>query len=112
MSSKKTEEFLIKRFSRDLEILDNLDEEKMPRLAEKEYRDILHLAKKLGEVDFSKDSKVREELKKKLISAWEKRQCLHSDLCSQELDLDELDHVTAGVKNDQDNPFLDDLEKR
>jgi len=106
MSTKKDEEFLIKRFSRDLEVLEEIEEEKIARLSDDEYREILQLAKKLTKIDFSGESKAREVLKKKLISTIEKSK-EQSNQSHQELAEEELDCVAGGLNRDQENPFQD-----
>jgi len=107
MNREKNEEFFIKRFTRDLENLSNLDVEKVARAADDEYRDILQLARNLREVDFSKGRKAKEELKKKLISTLVKIKKQQLELPQEELDLEELEYVAGGLKKDPDCPFQD-----
>lgn len=104
---KKKEVFLTKRLTRDLENLNNLDEERVAGLADAEYRGILQIAKELTEADFSKGRHAREELRKKLISIMEKHEKQHPEPSSEELDLEELDYVAGGSKEDPDCPFQD-----
>ena len=96
----KNEDLLIKRFSRDLEILDEIDEKQIAQTSDGEYRDILYLAKKLTEIDFSRGSKAREELKKRLMVIIDKNIWQQSELSHEE-----LDYVAGGLKKDQDYPF-------
>lgn len=102
LAAEKTEALLIKRFSRDLEFLGEMDEKEIDRLADEEYRELVRLAKKLKGADFSKGSKAREELKKKLMSTLKQNSRQQSDLSHEE-----LDHVAGGIKTEEDHPFRD-----
>ncbi|HQD76830.1 MAG TPA: hypothetical protein PKM06_09655 [Bacillota bacterium] len=104
MIMKKNEEFLIKKFYRDLEILEEIDEEKIAQLVDDEYREILQLAKKLTKIDFSGESKAREELKVKLINIIEKSKEQFNQF-HQELAEEELECVAGGLNRDQENPL-------
>ena len=106
MITEKNKELLIKQFSRDLEALEDIDEKKIAKIQDDEYRDILQLAKKLTKIDFSVESKTREELKKKIMSTVkkDKEQYKQSD---QELADEELDYVSGGLKKDLENSFRD-----
>jgi CHAD domain-containing protein len=106
MSTKNNEEFLIKRFSRDLEVLEDIDEEKIAQLPDDEYREILQLAKKLTKIDFSGESKAREVLKKKLIGTIEKSK-KQSNQSHREFADEELEYVAGGLNEDQENPLRD-----
>ena len=106
MITEKNKELLIKQFSRDLEALEDIDEKKIAKIQDDEYREILQLAKKLTKIDFSGESKAREVLKKKLISTIEKSK-EQSNQSHQELAEEELDCVAGGLNRDQENPFQD-----
>ncbi|MDD3654044.1 MAG: hypothetical protein PHO01_07655 [Desulfotomaculaceae bacterium] len=106
MSTEKNDELLIKRFIRDLEALEETDEEKIAQIPDDEYREIIHLAKKLTKIDFNGESKGREELKKKLISTIEKNK-RQSKQPHQELADEDLDCVAGGLNKDRENPFRD-----
>ena len=105
MDTGKNEELLIKIFRSDLEVLREIGEKKIALLPDDEYRDILRLAKKLMAVDFSRGSKAKEELKKKLISTIENNKGQQHYPSNNELEDEELDDVAGGLKTDREYPF-------
>ncbi len=104
ITENSKEHLLIKRFIRDLEALDEIDEEKIAQIQDDEYRDILQLAKKLTKIDFGRKSKATEELKI-IMSTIEKNKEQYKQ--SGQLADEELDYVAGGLRMDQENSFRD-----
>lgn len=107
MNLENKEDFLLKRFNRDIEKLRDISDEQLAQLADTEYLELLVLAKKLMEANFSSTSEAMEQLKTVLINGQLLKQLEVEQDPSRELEDTELDYAAGGLTTDPENPFID-----
>lgn len=86
---------LAEQFSRDLYELTKRKNKSLFVISNNEYGQLLELSKVIMEMDWSKDSRVKESLKKKL----------EAQMFTDEIRDDELDWVAGGLQNPEYSPF-------
>lgn len=98
MKRNESDELAVKRLSRCLDVLINMDEQDIYKLAD-ENCNLIILAKRLMEMDFGSDREVRIELKNRLLNT-----LLDRDM-NKALSLQELDQIAAGIEIREDFKF-------